>query len=67
MKHQKLFISFSDYNSFIHEQALDVINNLCCKKDDWVVVVFDNECYPGVVVKVGWILAYIIDKTSCFE
>ena len=58
---------FSDYNSFIHEQALDDINNLCCRKDDWVAVVYDNELYRGVVVEVDWILAYIIDKPSCFE
>ena len=59
---KKLFILFSDYNSFIHEQALDVINNLCWKKDDWVAAVYDNEWYPGVVCKVGWILAYITDN-----
>ena len=34
---------FSDYNSFIHEQALDVINNLCWKEDDWVAAVYNNE------------------------
>ena len=48
MKHKKLFILFSDYNSFIHEQALDVINNLCWKKDNWVAVAYDNEWYSGV-------------------
>ena len=44
MKHKKLFILFSDYSSFIHEQALDVINNFSWKKDDWVVADYDNEC-----------------------
>ena len=39
----------SDYSSFIHEQALDVINNLCWKEDNWVAAVYDNEWYPGVV------------------
>ena len=52
MKHKKLFVLFSDYNSFIHEQALDDINNLCWRKDDWVAVVYDNELYRGVVVEV---------------
>ena len=66
MKHKILFILFSDYNSFIHKQALGVIKNLCRKKDKWVAAVYDNEWYPGVVVEVGWILAYIIDKLSCF-
>ena len=61
MKHKKLFILFSDYNSFIHKQAFDVIKTLCWKKDDWVVEVYDNEWYPGVAVEVGWILAYVID------
>ena len=49
----KLFTLFSDCNCFIHEQVLDVINNLCWKKDDWVAAVYDNECYPGVVAEVG--------------
>ena len=53
MEHKKLFISILDYNTFIHEQALDVINNLCWKKDNWVAVAYDNEWYPGVVVEVG--------------
>ena len=53
MKHKILFILFSDYNSFIHKQALDVINNLCRKKDKWVAAVYDDEWYPGVVVEVG--------------
>ena len=53
MKHKKLFILFSDYNSLKHEQALDVINNLCWKKGDWVAVTYDNEWYPGVAVEVG--------------
>ena len=53
MKHKKVFILFSDYNSFMHEQALDVINNLCWKKYDWVAAVYDNERYPGVVAEVG--------------
>ena len=66
MKHKKVFILFSDYNSFMHEQALDVINNLCWKKYDWVAAVYDNERYPGVVAEVGWILAYITDKLTCF-
>ena len=66
MKHKTLFILFSDYNSFIHKLTLDVINNLCWKKDDWVAAVYDNEWYLGVVVKVGWILAFIIDKISWF-
>ena len=49
-----LFILFSDYNFFIHKQALDVINNLCSKKDDWVAVAHDNEWwYSYVVVEVG--------------
>ena len=47
------------------KQPLDVISNICWKKDDWVVAVYNNEWYPGVVVEVGWILAYIIDKMSC--
>ena len=58
--------SFSEHKGFIHKQALDVINNLCWKKDDWVAAVYDNEWYPGVVAEVSWILAYIIDKLSCF-
>ena len=62
----KIFILFSDYNSFIHKQARDVINNLCWKKGDWVAAVYDNEWYPGVAAEVSWILAYIIDKLSCF-
>ena len=62
----QFFILFSDYNSFIHKQGLDIINNLCRKEDDWVVAVYDNEWYPGVVAEVSWILAYIIDKLSCF-
>ena len=53
MKHKKLFILFSDYNSFIHKQVLDVINNLYQKQDDWVAVVYDNESYPGVVAEVS--------------
>ena len=53
MKHKKLFILFSDYNFFIHEQELDTINNLCWKKDDWVAAVYDNEWYPGLVAEVG--------------
>ena len=53
MKHKKLFILFSDYNSFIHEQELDTINNLCWKKDDSVAAVYDNEWYPGLVAEVG--------------
>ena len=53
MEHEKLFISISDYNTFIHKQALDVINHLCWKKDNWVAVAYDNEWYPGVVVEVG--------------
>ena len=61
---KKKFVLFSDYNSFIHEQALDVINNLCWKRDDWVAAVYDNEWYPGVVAEVGWILAYITDKLA---
>ena len=51
MQHKKLVL-ISDYNSFIHEQELDVINILCWKKDDWVAVPYDNEGYPGVAVKV---------------
>ena len=51
MKHKNLFALFSDYSSFIHKQALDVINNLCWKEDYWVPAVYHNECYPGVVVK----------------
>ena len=66
MKHKKLFLLFLDYNSFIHKQALDVINNLCWKKDDWVAAGYDNEGYPGVVAEVGWRLAYITDKLTCF-
>ena len=53
IEHQNLFVLFSDYNSFIHEQTLDVINNLCWKKDDWVAAVCDNEWYLGVVVDIG--------------
>ena len=52
MKHKKL-IFFSDYNSCIHEQARDVIYNLCWEKDDWVAAVYDNEWYPGVAAEVG--------------
>ena len=44
---------FSDYSSFIHEQALNVINNLSCKIDDWIAAVYDNEWYPGVVAEVS--------------
>ena len=66
MKHKIVFILFSDYNSFIHKQAVDVIGNLCRKKDKWVAAIYDNEWYPRVVVEVGWVLAYIIDKRSCF-
>ena len=51
MKHENLFALLSDYSSFIHKQALDVINNLCWKEDYWVPAVYHNECYPGVVVK----------------
>ena len=65
MKHKIVFILFSDYNLFIHKQAFDDIDNLFRKKDKWVAAVYDNEWYPGVVVEVGWILAYIIDKLSC--
>ena len=43
MKHEKCFILFSDYNSFIHEQTLDFINNLCWKKDEWVAVAYGKE------------------------
>ena len=66
MKHKKLFISFSDYKSFIHQQELDTINNLCWKKDDWVAAVYDNEWYLGLVAEVGWILSYISDKLTWF-
>ena len=59
-----LFVLFWDYNSFIHEQALDVIKNLCWKRDDRVAAVYDNEWYPGVAAEVGWILAYITDKLA---
>ena len=61
---KKNFVLFSDYNSFIHEQALDVINNLCWKRDDWVAAVYDNDWYPGVVAEVCWILGYITDKLA---
>ena len=47
MKHKKRFILLSDYNS------IDVINNLCWKKDDWVAAVDDNEWQPGVAAEVG--------------
>ena len=63
---KKNFILFSDYNSFIHKQVLDVINNLYQKQDDWVAVVYDNESRPGVVAEVSWILSYITNKLSCF-
>ena len=53
MEHKKLFGLYSDYNSFIHEQALDVINNFCWRRDDWVTEAYDNEWYPDVVVEVG--------------
>ena len=53
MEHKKRFISISDYNTFIYEEALDVVNNLCWKKDAWVAVAYDNEWYCGVVVEVG--------------
>ena len=62
-----LFVFYFDYSSFIHKPALDVINNLYWKQDDWVAAVYDNEWYPGTVAEVSWILAYIIDKLSCFE
>ena len=42
MKHKKLIL-FSDYNPYMHEQALHVINNLCWKKDDLVAAVDDHE------------------------
>ena len=58
MKHKKHFILFSDYVSFKHKQAIDVIKNICWKKDDWFASVYVNEWYPVVVaVEVGWILA----------
>ena len=66
MKYKKLFILFWDYNSFIQEQVLDAINNLRWKKDDWVAAVYHNQWYSGVVAEVGWILAYITDKHTCF-
>ena len=66
MKYKKRFILFWDYNSFIQEQVLDAINNLHWKKDDSVAAVYYNEWYPGVVAEVGWILAYITDKHTCF-
>ena len=53
MEHEKLLVLFSDFNSFIQEQAHDVINNLCWRKDDWVAAVYDHEWYLGVVVEVG--------------
>ena len=53
MEDIKLFVLFSDHNSFIHEKILDVISNLCWKKDNWVAAVYDNEWYIGVVVEVG--------------
>ena len=53
MEHKFFFVLFSDYNSFIHEQAFDVIYSLCWKKDDWVAAVYDNEWYLGVIVEVG--------------
>ena len=53
--------------SYINQYILDVINNLYWKQDDWVAAVYDNEWYPGTVAEVSWILAYIIDKLSCFE
>ena len=53
MEQKKNFVLFSDYNSFIHEQVLDVINNLCWKRDDWVVVAYDKEWCPGVDVEVS--------------
>ena len=59
-------VKTSHYYSFINKQVLDVINSLCWKKDDWVAAVYDNEGYPGVVAEVGWILAYVIDKLTCF-
>ena len=48
-----LFVFYFDYNSFIHKQALDVINNLYRKQDDWVAAVYDNEWYPGTVAEVS--------------
>ena len=66
MEHKCIFLSFPDYNSFIHEQALDVINNLCWEKDDLVTALYDNEWYLDVVVEVGEILAYITDELTCF-
>ena len=66
MEHKCVFLSFPDYNSFIHEQALDVTNNVCWKKDDLVTAHYDNEWYLDVVVVVGEILAYITDKLTCF-
>ena len=53
MEHiKKLYILLSDYNSFIQEQALDAINNLYWKKEDWLAVPYDNEWYPDVAVEV---------------
>ena len=37
----------------MHKQALDVINNLCWRKSDWVAAVYDNEWYLDVVAVVG--------------
>ena len=59
-------ILFSDYYSFMHEQELDVINNLCWKKDDWVTATYANKWYLGVAIEVGEYLAYITDKSACF-
>ena len=50
----------------MHEQELDVINNLCWRKDDWVTAAYANEWYLGVVIEVGEYLAYITDKFACF-
>ena len=50
----------------MHEQELDVINNLCWKKDDWVTAAYANKWYLGVAIEVGEYLAYITDKSACF-
>ena len=62
----KNFSFYSEITTFIQEQVLDAINNLHWKKDDSVAAVYYNEWYPGVVAEVGWILAYITDKHTCF-
>ena len=53
MEHKKLFVLFGRITAFSYMNKLDVINNLCWKRDDWVTVTYDIEWYLGVAVEVG--------------